>query len=38
LTNAQDVTFLNSASGRRKVADGVAKAIEVHFARRLAQR
>jgi len=38
LTNAKDVAFLSSRSGRAKVANGVASAIETHFARKLAQR
>ena len=38
LTNAQDVAFLNSRAGRTKVANGVANAIETHFARKLARR
>jgi len=38
LTNAQDVAFLSSRSGRTKVANGVGNAIEAHFARKLAQR
>ncbi len=38
LTNLQDVNFLSSRSGQTKVAEGVASAIEVHFARKLASR
>ena len=38
LTNRDDVEFLSSAAGRRKVATGVASAIESHFARKLARR
>ena len=38
LTNKQDVAFLNSRQGRSRVAEGVANAIETHFARKLAQR
>ncbi len=38
LTNQQDVNFLSSRSGQAKVAEGVASAIEVHFARKLARR
>lgn len=38
LTNANDVAFLSSKSGRTKVANGVGSAIEAHFARKLAQR
>lgn len=33
LTNASDVSFLASSTGRRKVARAVANAIQVHFAR-----
>jgi len=36
LTNKRDIEFLGSAAGRRKVAEGVANAVEVHFARKLA--
>ncbi|PHR16401.1 MAG: N-acetylmuramoyl-L-alanine amidase [Sphingopyxis sp.] len=38
LTNKDDVAFLNSRQGRSKVAAGVARAIESHFARKLALR
>jgi N-acetylmuramoyl-L-alanine amidase len=38
LTNRNDVAFLSSRAGQRKVANGVANAIEAHFARKLAQR
>lgn len=38
LSNENDVAFLSSRSGQTKVADGVASAIETHFARKLAQR
>ncbi|WP_074205080.1 N-acetylmuramoyl-L-alanine amidase [Parasphingorhabdus marina] len=38
LTNRNDAAFLSSLDGRARVADGVATAIETHFARKLAQR
>lgn len=38
LTNRQDVTFLSSREGQRKVGKSVASAIQVHFARKLARR
>lgn len=38
LTNANDVSRLASKSGQKKVADAMGKAIEVHFARKLARR
>ena len=38
LTNRNDAAFLSSQDGRARVADGVATAIETHFARKLAQR
>lgn len=34
ISNAQDAAFLSSSEGRDKIARGVARAIEVHFARR----
>lgn len=34
LTNKQDVEFLSKDSGQTKIADSVAKAIQVHFSRR----
>ncbi len=37
MSNAQDSVFLASREGQRKVAISVASAIQVHFARRLAQ-
>ncbi|BAI95601.1 MULTISPECIES: N-acetylmuramoyl-L-alanine amidase family protein [Sphingobium] len=36
LSNAADAAFLASREGRANIARGVARAIEVHFARRLA--
>lgn len=38
LTNEDDVEFLNSAEGQRRVARSIASAVQVHFARRLASR
>jgi N-acetylmuramoyl-L-alanine amidase len=38
LSNASDVSFLASSTGRRKVARAVANAIQVHFARRIVTR
>jgi N-acetylmuramoyl-L-alanine amidase len=38
VSNAADVEFLSSATGQKKVGQSVAGAIQVHFARRLAQR
>jgi N-acetylmuramoyl-L-alanine amidase len=34
LTNEADVAFLGSPEGRRRIAQGVRKAMEIHFARR----
>lgn len=36
ISNPEDSAFLASAQGRTKIAQGVAKAIEVHFARKAA--
>ena len=36
LSNPRDVAFLDSADGRKRIAEGVRRAVEVHFARRLA--
>lgn len=36
LSNKADAEFLTSVEGRRKVARGVRKAVQVHFARRIA--
>lgn len=33
LTNAEDVAFLTSADGKARIADGMRRAIEAHFAR-----
>lgn len=38
LTNEADARFLASADGRKRMAETVARAVEVHFARRLASR
>lgn len=35
ISNAQDAAFLSSSEGQDNIAKGVARAIEVHFARRL---
>ncbi|MBB4640434.1 N-acetylmuramoyl-L-alanine amidase [Rhizorhapis suberifaciens] len=37
ITNADDVRFLSSSDGQSRIAKGVAKAVEIHFARQLAQ-
>jgi N-acetylmuramoyl-L-alanine amidase len=36
LTNATDAAYISSAQGRREIAEGMRRAIEAHFARRLA--
>ncbi|HBD19580.1 MAG TPA: N-acetylmuramoyl-L-alanine amidase [Arenimonas sp.] len=38
ISNADDAAFLSSREGQSKIARGVARAIEVHFARKLAMR
>jgi len=38
LSNASDAAFLDSKDGREKIADSVRRAVEVHFARRMAAR
>ncbi|MBH1992274.1 MAG: N-acetylmuramoyl-L-alanine amidase [Sphingomonadaceae bacterium] len=38
ISNAEDAAFLSSRQGQQKIAQGVARAIEVHFARKLAMR
>ena len=38
ISNPQDAEFLNSGPGRERVAQSVTRAVEVHFARRLAAR
>ncbi len=37
VTNPNDARFLFSKEGQRKIADGVRRAVEAHFARRLAR-
>lgn len=38
LTNQNDVKFLSTSAGQSKVADSVTKAVQTHFARKLALR
>jgi len=38
LSNPQDAAFLDSRDGRERIAESVEKAVEIHFARRLASR
>jgi N-acetylmuramoyl-L-alanine amidase len=38
ISNAQDAAFLDSRDGRNRIAESVEKAVEIHFARRLASR
>ncbi len=38
ISNAADAAFLASSEGQRKVAQGVRKAVEIHFATRMAAR
>ena len=38
ISNADDAAFLSSREGQSQIARGVARAIEVHFARKLAMR
>jgi N-acetylmuramoyl-L-alanine amidase len=38
LTNADDVSRLYSTDGQKRIASGIRKAVEIHFARRLAVR
>ncbi|EQB32856.1 N-acetylmuramoyl-L-alanine amidase [Sphingobium ummariense] len=38
ISNGEDAAFLSSREGQQKIARGVARAIEIHFARRLAMR
>jgi N-acetylmuramoyl-L-alanine amidase len=38
LTNAQDSAYIQSEEGRRQIATGMRRAIEAHFARRMARR
>ena len=36
LTNQTDAAYISSPEGRRQIAEGMRRAIEAHFARRLA--
>lgn len=36
ISNPSDAAFIDSPEGRRRIAEGVRRAVEVHFARRLA--
>jgi N-acetylmuramoyl-L-alanine amidase len=38
ISNPQDAAFLDSREGREKIAESVRRAVEVHFARRMAAR
>ncbi len=38
ITNEHDLAFIESAEGRRNIAQGVRRALEIHFARTLAAR
>ncbi len=38
VTNADDVARLSSSDGQKRIAQGLRKAIEIHFARRMASR
>ncbi|MFZ2996859.1 N-acetylmuramoyl-L-alanine amidase family protein [Sphingobium sp.] len=38
ISNVDDAAFLSSREGQQKIARGVARAVEVHFARKLAMR
>ena len=38
ISNAQDAAFLDSRGGRKRIAESIEKAVEIHFARRLAAR
>lgn len=38
ISNANDVALLNSAEGRRRVAQSVSRAVAIHFATRMASR
>jgi len=38
ISNAKDAAFLNSAEGRRRVAESVSRAVAIHFATRMAAR
>ena len=38
ISNKEDVAFLASAAGQKKIARGVREAVQVHFARQIAER
>ncbi len=38
VTNSSDVSRLSSSDGRARIASGIRKAVEIHFAKRLASR
>ena len=38
VTNANDVARLSSTDGQKRIAQGIRKAVDIHFARRLASR
>ncbi|MEG3083265.1 N-acetylmuramoyl-L-alanine amidase [Sphingomonas sp. PB2P12] len=38
ISNPQDAAFLDSSEGRHRIAESVTRAVEVHFARRMATR
>lgn len=38
ISNPRDAAFLDSADGRRRIAEGIERAVDVHFAKRLAAR
>lgn len=38
ITNETDLAFIGSAAGRARIAEAMARAIDIHFARRLAAR
>ena len=38
ISNPQDAAFLDSGEGRQRIAESVTRAVEVHFARRMAAR
>ncbi|WP_174292876.1 N-acetylmuramoyl-L-alanine amidase [Sphingomonas bacterium] len=38
ISNPRDAAFLDSAEGRHRIAEGIERAVEVHFARRIAAR
>ena len=38
ISNLSDAAFLASDNGRRRVAESVRKAVEIHFATRMASR